>query len=203
MPPQVAPTSPPAATVTLTIESTPDHALVRSDGVLIGATPMMLRIPVGETVSTFEVSADGYEPRRLRFTPRADQRLVATLRRPPPRRPAHVPRTGLPDAQTLAKVRRDLQRLGPAVQRCGRGKRGSVVVDVTIDGSSGRVVRALARGTVDGVPLRGALQRAWVRGTRVRGTDEGMCVVRTFQRMRVRHIGDREVTIRRLRFALR
>ncbi len=187
--PAFAAPSPPVDQITLTIASNPAPALVLRDGVLIGATPMVLRVPRGSEPWDLEVTATGYEPFEMRVHSTSDRQLMASLRpvplpghSPPPdaytphpaNPPGGVRPPGLPRRLNRSQIQSGMRRSAVAVSRCGRGASGRVTVDMTISGSTGRVRRASVTGQFAGTPVGSCVART-VRSTRFpRFSDDSM-----------------------------
>ena len=73
------------------------------------------------------------------------------------------PSSDLPDHLNRAQVQGGMNRVAAAVRRCGAGQSGTVMVNVVISGSTGRVTSANVTGNFAGTPVGSCAARA-VRG---------------------------------------
>jgi predicted Zn finger-like uncharacterized protein len=76
-----------------------------------------------------------------------------------------VSSSSLPDSLTRSQVQGGMNRVAGAVRRCGQGQSGTVMVNVVISGSTGRVTSATVSGQFSGSPVGSCAARA-VRGAR-------------------------------------
>lgn len=86
----VTPAVPPSPTVEVALDSTPQGAMVTAEATTSGAptrrlgeTPLVVRLPRGETAVALTLTKDGFAPLPFKVVPNHDKDLVAPLERAP------------------------------------------------------------------------------------------------------------------------